>query len=155
MEAIGGKTATLFELCAGLGAEGAAAPSGTVEAVSECAWQLGIAFQILDDVMDLLGPSDVGKVVGKDLLQGVYTLPVIYAVEESPQLRGQLGPGVTSGSLPSVLEAVRAAGGPERALEDAAGYARSARDSASTFVHGEELATFIDEVLLRPLEVLS
>lgn len=155
MNAIGGKTATLFELCAALGAEVSRAEPAVVDTVSESAWNMGLAFQILDDVMDLLAPASAGKLVGKDLLQGVYTLPVIYAVREAPQLKRYLAPGATPASLPSILEAICATDGPTRALEDAAGHAGSARDTALALPGGEDIVEFIDDVLMKPMERLS
>ena len=51
-----------------------------------------MCFQIVDDVLDITADeSRLGKPAGKDILEGVYTLPVIYALRDSPALRELLG----------------------------------------------------------------
>jgi heptaprenyl diphosphate synthase len=78
---IGGKTAALFE-CAAEG--GILASNGTpaqVEALRRFGYDIGLAFQIVDDVLDFTGDeTTLGKPAGHDLREGTITLPVIYAV---------------------------------------------------------------------------
>jgi len=151
-EAIGGKTATVFELSAALGAELASAHSAAVESAAECGWAFGIAFQILDDISDLLeSASTTGKQAGKDLLQGVYTLPVIYALEEAPELETVLAVGASSDSLSVVLHSIRRTNGFARALDSAKVYTDLARSQASTMTHGERLEDLINQALVVPL----
>jgi heptaprenyl diphosphate synthase len=148
-QAIGGKTATLFELSAALGAELASADSTVVEAAGECGWSFGIAFQILDDVNDLLeGAVNTGKQPGKDLLQGVHTLPVIYALEEAPELRDVLAAGVSPESLPIMLNRIRETDGVGRALRSARRHALIARSQAGATPGGDRLEALIDEALV-------
>lgn len=155
-QAIGGKTATLFELSAALGAELASAESAVVETAAECGWSFGIAFQILDDVSDLLeSAATTGKQSGKDLLQGVHTLPVIHALEEAPELQGVLAAGVSPDSLPIVLDGIRRTTGVARALRGARSHADIARAQASTLPEGDRLEVLIDEALTAPLAGLS
>lgn len=151
-QAIGGKTAILFELSAALGAELASAPRAVVETAAECGWSFGIAFQIFDDVSDLLeSAATTGKQPGKDLLQGVNTLPVIYALEEAPELRDALAAGVSPDSLPIVLEGIRRTAGVTRALSGARSHADVARSQAATLPNGDRLEALIDEALAVPL----
>jgi geranylgeranyl pyrophosphate synthase len=155
-QAIGGKTATLFELSAALGAESASATPAAVETAAECGWSFGIAFQILDDVNDLLEDTAItGKAAGKDLLQGVHTLPVIYALEEAPDLQDALAVGVSPDSLPIVLAAIRRTAGVGRALRGARGHAELAKSQASALPGGDRLEALIDESLSAPLARLS
>ncbi|MEU2800534.1 MULTISPECIES: polyprenyl synthetase family protein [unclassified Streptomyces] len=73
-----GKTAALLAMSLGMGAVQAAAPAPYAEALTEYGEQLGIAFQIADDLLDLHAPAEVtGKEQGKDLLAGVPSLPVL------------------------------------------------------------------------------
>jgi heptaprenyl diphosphate synthase len=147
-EAIGGKTAILFELSAALGAELASAESGVVETAAECGWSFGVAFQILDDVGDLIeSAATTGKQPGKDLLQGVHTLPVIYALEEAPGLQDVLAAGVSPDSLPIVLDGIRRTAGVARALRSARSHADIAKSQASTLPDGDRLEALIDEAL--------
>ncbi len=81
-ELIDRKTASLFSACARLGAMSA----GTGEAVeirmADYAWNLGIAFQLVDDILDFTSREKIlGKPVGNDLREGKVTLPLIYALE--------------------------------------------------------------------------
>ncbi|MBI5961515.1 MAG: polyprenyl synthetase family protein, partial [Chloroflexi bacterium] len=70
-EIIALKTAALFVACAELGAVSAGAPQEWVSALSDYAYNLGLAFQITDDLLDLIADSDqIGKNVGIDLAQG-------------------------------------------------------------------------------------
>lgn len=65
------KTASLFRASAALGATYAQAPAEWVQAVENYAFNLGLAFQIIDDVLDLVGdPEQVGKNTGIDVIQG-------------------------------------------------------------------------------------
>lgn len=152
IEAIGGKTAALFELCTTLGAELASADQVTIERAGEYGWTFGIAFQVLDDVSDLLiSGSASGKAVGKDLLQGVYTLPVIYAIEEAPSLRERLTK-LSHDSLPVMLKDIRDTEGPVRAVEYATEQAALAMNAALDLSRGSDLIALVDEILISPLE---
>ncbi len=83
MHIISGKTAKLFEACAKSGAYVAGGGREEVGALGEYAYHLGLAFQIVDDTLDVTGdPHDMGKAVGTDLLEGKPTLPVIYAMQD-------------------------------------------------------------------------
>lgn len=75
---IGLKTASLFEASCRLGALGNAVPPGIPDALGEYGRNLGIAFQIVDDCLDIVGEENViGKSLGTDLTKGKITLPVI------------------------------------------------------------------------------
>jgi geranylgeranyl pyrophosphate synthase len=82
------KTAALFEAACRLGALTAAAGSAALaDALGAFARRIGLAFQLLDDVLDVSGPVErTGKSRGTDLLDGTVTLPLILARERDPQL---------------------------------------------------------------------
>lgn len=80
------KTASLFTTAAESGAILSGAPESFAKAMRDYGYSLGIAFQIVDDILDLEGSvNEIGKPVGNDLRQGVLTLPMILAQERWPE----------------------------------------------------------------------
>ena len=85
-ERIYNKTASLFTTAGESGAVLSGAPEETVQALKSYGYNLGMAFQIVDDILDFDGRrEEVGKPVGSDLAQGTITLPAIVALEMFPQ----------------------------------------------------------------------
>jgi geranylgeranyl pyrophosphate synthase len=81
------KTARLFEAACELGALEAGAGDGRVAALAAFGRRIGLAFQLLDDVLDVSGPAErTGKPRGADLLDGTVTLPLILARDRDPEL---------------------------------------------------------------------
>ena len=74
------KTAALFEACAAIGTSSAGADDETVENAKSFGRNLGIIFQIRDDIFDYYDQSKIGKPTGNDMAEGKLTLPVIYAL---------------------------------------------------------------------------
>ena len=75
------KTAALFETCAAIGAESAGATEEQVEAARLFGKNLGIVFQIRDDIFDYYNSEvEIGKPTGNDFAEGKLTLPIIYAL---------------------------------------------------------------------------
>ncbi len=89
MELVDRKTACLFSVCARLGAVAGGAGAAFQERLGEFAWNLGMAFQLVDDVLDFTSREvTLGKPVGGDLREGKVTLPLVYALEcANPQER--------------------------------------------------------------------
>ncbi|MSQ07525.1 MAG: polyprenyl synthetase family protein [Dehalococcoidia bacterium] len=80
------KTASLFCTAAETGAVLGGAPEPQVKALRDYGYQIGMAFQMVDDLLDVLGdPAELGKPVGSDLRQGVLTLPSILLLERYPE----------------------------------------------------------------------
>ena len=77
------KTAALFESCAGIGAMSAGASPEEVEKAKRFGQNLGIIFQIRDDIFDYYESKEIGKPTGNDMAEGKLTLPVIYALNNS------------------------------------------------------------------------
>jgi len=77
------KTAALFEACASIGAMSAGASAESVRQAGEFGQNLGIMFQIRDDIFDYFDSSAIGKPTGNDMTEGKLTLPVIYALNHS------------------------------------------------------------------------
>ena len=83
MDVIRRKTARLFQAAAQIGAVLADQQAGIVDALSDYGLHLGIAFQLIDDVLDYsASPEDTGKNVGDDLAEGKPTLPLIHALHQ-------------------------------------------------------------------------
>jgi geranylgeranyl pyrophosphate synthase len=81
------KTASLFAAACRLGALAAGRPPAESEALEAFGQDLGVAFQMLDDLLDVIGPAArTGKHRGTDLLDGTVTLPLILAREQDPAL---------------------------------------------------------------------
>jgi len=92
LEMIARKTAALVETCCHLGAYYAGADRETVQRLSAFGRSVGLAFQIVDDLLDLTGSEAVvGKSLGRDLAEGELTLPVLHALRTaSAQQRDRL-----------------------------------------------------------------
>jgi octaprenyl-diphosphate synthase len=85
------KTAYLFSACCEIGAILAGANAEVQAAMRDFGLELGIAFQIADDVLDVTADTKtLGKTAGSDLLEGKLTLPLIYLLRENPDIRASL-----------------------------------------------------------------
>jgi geranylgeranyl pyrophosphate synthase len=132
------KTGKLFEAACLLG-------SGRAE-LGEFARALGIAFQIVDDVLDCTGETvETGKIAGTDLREGIPTLPLVLAAREDEAVRRALA----GGPLEGVLVRVGATGAVDRSREVAREYAEHARACLDGAPCRDELAAIVDAVLER------
>lgn len=85
LERIYNKTASLFTTAGESGALLSGAPEEFAQALKEYGYNIGIAFQIVDDILDFEGnEQEIGKPVGNDLAHGIITLPAIFAMERYP-----------------------------------------------------------------------
>jgi geranylgeranyl pyrophosphate synthase len=112
------KTARLFQAACRLGAlEG----GGPADELGEFGRRIGLAFQLLDDVLDVSGPAErTGKHRGTDLLDGTVTLPLILARERSPELAAlDLRAVRTPEQAEAVCDAIAATGALEQAKGEA------------------------------------
>jgi geranylgeranyl pyrophosphate synthase len=129
------KTAKLFEAACILG--GGSGDFGLA---------LGIAFQIVDDILDCAGITiETGKVAGSDLREGTPTLPLILAAREDAVVRAALAGGELDGALVRVAQT----GAIERSREVALTYARRARACLNGELRRDELETLTDAVVNR------
>ncbi|MBA1189003.1 octaprenyl-diphosphate synthase [Pseudomonas entomophila] len=125
MEVIRGKTAMLFEASTHSAAALAGASAEQCEALRTFGDHLGVAFQLVDDLLDYKGDSDtLGKNVGDDLAEGKPTLPLIYTMREgSPEQAALVRQAIQKGGLED-LERIRAAVEVSGALDYTARLAR-------------------------------
>ncbi len=133
MEVIHNKTAMLFEAASHTGAQLAGASEEQETALRDYGKHLGMAFQLVDDVLDYQGDAEtMGKNVGDDLAEGKTTLPLIYAMANSTdEARQLIRQAIRKGgldNLPKVLDAVRASGAIEYTMDKAKEQARIARE---------------------------
>ena len=108
--------------------------------LAEYAWNLGMAFQLVDDILDFTARETVlGKPVGGDLREGKVTLPLVYALQQcSDDERARIATVLAERSYSTVpfgevLEIVVRRGGIERARERAQAFADKAREIMSEF----------------------
>ena len=86
IQRISNKTAALFILAVESGAVLSEAPEVSIKILNEYGYNLGIAFQIVDDILDFIGTEkEVGKPIGSDLAQGTLTLPSMLLLERYPE----------------------------------------------------------------------
>lgn len=85
VQRIAQKTATLFATATESGSVLSQAPEASIQILIEYGYNLGIAFQIVDDLLDFIGTDEeLGKPTGSDLVQGTVTLPILILVEQYP-----------------------------------------------------------------------
>lgn len=115
------KTAALFEACAGMGAMSTGAGREDIEAARKFGQNLGIIFQIRDDIFDYYDSEAIGKPTGNDMAEGKLTLPVIHALrntgdEEMRALAMKVKEGsVTKGEIDELVAFAKRNGGIEYA----------------------------------------
>jgi heptaprenyl diphosphate synthase len=131
LSSIGGKTASLFSTAARIGGITAGLPRPQVDSLTAYGEHVGMVFQICDDILDVIATDEqLGKPAGNDLVEGTYTLPVLFALDDptvGAELRASLGGPIERGDVERVRKLVRASNGIERAI----GHARSIADAAA------------------------
>ena len=140
MELIHRKTAALFSACARLGAVTGGASEHVETRLGEFAWNLGMAFQLVDDLLDFTSRESVlGKPVGNDLREGKVTLPLIYALSSATkQERAAVDTVLAQASydaipFSAILHIIERNGGIERARERAQQFTEKAREIIAEF----------------------
>jgi heptaprenyl diphosphate synthase len=131
-DSIAGKTAALFATACRVGAIVGDVPRPQVEALTRFGDRYGMAFQVVDDILDLVATTEeLGKPSGNDLVEGVYTLPVLHALaptgDRDPEaLRSLLGKPLDPDAREAARELVLAGDGIATAYEVARSYADEA-----------------------------
>ncbi|MBI4287145.1 MAG: polyprenyl synthetase family protein [Chloroflexi bacterium] len=155
-EWIGSKTASLFRLASESGAVLSQAPPSAVKAMRDYGWNIGLAFQIVDDILDFVGhEAEMGKPVGADLLHGALTLPVILLLEHYPQdtkLRNALDGAEGDAGVRQVTEMVANSKVIDECYSIACGLNARAREAIqpfSTTAAGRSLHDLTEYVLRR------
>jgi heptaprenyl diphosphate synthase len=140
LRVIGGKTASLIASSCRLGALLSGCDREEIEAATTYGWNVGLAFQLSDDLLDIASDhEDSGKTPGTDLVEGVRTLPVLFALEgddaEADELRTLVrkGPELEADEVDRALELLRGSQAMSRARDVAMDYVDTAVNELDVF----------------------
>jgi heptaprenyl diphosphate synthase len=124
LAAIEGKTAALFATSCRVGGIVGGLPRDDIEALTEFGRSYGMAFQVVDDILDVIATDEqLGKPAGHDIAEGIYNLPVLRALAAgTSDLRPLLGRPLAEGELEIARQLVRDSCGVEESLEVARSY---------------------------------
>jgi heptaprenyl diphosphate synthase len=127
LSSISGKTASLYATAARIGGLVAEFPRPVVDALTEYGEAFGMVFQIVDDLLDLMATdAQLGKPAGHDMVEGVYTLPVLRTLQAggvaAVELLALLGKPLDAVEQEKALSIVRSNGGIDATLEVARNY---------------------------------
>ncbi|MCA1899881.1 MAG: polyprenyl synthetase family protein [Chloroflexi bacterium] len=125
------KTASLFEMTSRAAAMVSPVGEDAIEAMRDFGYQIGMAFQIVDDILDFTGEqAAVGKPLGSDLLSGLVTLPAIYYAESNPGDPDVLslpnGGWTNAENMSRLLENIRASDSSRQAMREAENHVKRA-----------------------------
>ena len=133
LEIIARKTASLFAAGTRIAGHLAGLPEDRVEDMYRCGREIGLAFQMIDDVLDIEGdPNKTGKRVGTDLLDGNPSLPVVWGLHLPSVRRAFVEEGIPSSLVDEAIGEIREAGIPARVRELAVGHAKKAAEVLET-----------------------
>ena len=139
------KTAALFESCSAVGALSVGATPEQVEQAKKFGQNIGIIFQIRDDIFDYYDSKEIGKPTGNDMAEGKLTLPVIYALNKYPlESMLTLAKKVKSGTVNTdeiavLVEFTKTSGGIEYAEQRMNYFADEARKYIDAYVTDDSL----------------
>lgn len=155
LEIIARKTASLFSQGARVAAHLAGMDDRGAEAMGLCGFNIGMAFQVIDDILDVEGDARTGKPVGIDLRDGNPSLPLVLAVAQDAEVRRVfMSPAATDSELDAALQRVRGLdvlSVVRRLAEDYTDRARHLLDDLPFSSYRQALADIIAEVEERRL----
>ncbi len=143
------KTASMFELAAIAPIYLSEFDESYLTALQQYGYEIGMAFQIVDDVLDFMSaPEDVGKPVANDLRQGLITLPAINYFESKPdELDVQAvlqGKRLSESGMGNLIESIRGSGAVRQALEEAKEFVQRGLSALEIMPPGPELQALAD-----------
>ena len=144
---IGGKTASLFSTACEGGAVVSKAPEEWIAALRDYGYNFGMAFQVVDDILDFTGDeAEMGKPVGSDLMQGTLTLPSLLLMERfpanNPVQKYFAKPGKER--LAQAVEMIRDLGIAEESYEMARDFCKRANEAISVLPEGADRQTLTE-----------
>jgi len=152
----GGKTASLIGCACALGALSAGASTSVVQAMERFGFQLGVAFQVVDDMMGVWGNAALaGKSVGNDLARRKSTFPVVVAMNSQSAAAAELAElyrstaPMTAADIARATELVEAAGGRRIAQQCANESITAAMEALPDFLHSTELIALAQFIVDR------
>jgi heptaprenyl diphosphate synthase len=135
-QAISGKTASLMSTSCRIGALTGGLPVDQVDGLTDFGRSFGMIFQVRDDILDVIGSeAELGKPAGQDLAEGIYTLPVILALEDpdvGPELKPMLGQPLDQTERDQARAIVASCGAITTSVEVARQYAVDAAAAAAS-----------------------
>lgn len=148
------KTASLFEAAAASAAYLSPVGDDIIDIVRRFGYEIGMAFQIVDDVLDFTGDQDeIGKPIGSDLRQGLITLPALYYYEENKHNEDIMslinGNGLNNSLLENLIGAIRESDAIEKSMREAEDFIKRSEKSLAALPDGVErhalkdLATYV------------
>jgi geranylgeranyl pyrophosphate synthase len=147
---ISGKTASLFAAACEGGAAVTDAAEDRVQALRQYGHSLGMAFQIVDDILDFMGDEDVmGKPVGSDLMQGTLTLPSLLLMDRYPQdnpVRKLFSQRRRQEHLNEAVEMIRSSDIPQESYAMAGAFGKRAEEALASLPDNEARDTLRDIV---------
>lgn len=155
LQTIAGKTAALFALALHIGASETGCSALNTQALRRTGYNLGMAFQIIDDILDYESSlEELKKPVGNDIREGLCTLPLIYALQEdSAHIRPLLSEiRAAPESVESILSRVMKTNAIDHARADAAHYTRLAHTEIARLPEGaprRDLEHIVNSLLVR------
>jgi len=150
---ISDKTASLITACCELGASSTSKDMNEIQQLSEFGENIGIAFQLRDDVLDYIGKKKImGKSSGSDLKEKKFTLPLIHALrsstkKEAKEIINIVKNGSYSKSRPRVMDFINEYNGIEYTINKTSDYCRAAKSKINGFMPSETkeaLLSFVD-----------
>jgi heptaprenyl diphosphate synthase len=147
--AIEGKTASLYATACRIGAIVGGLPRDQVDALTDYGLSFGMAFQLVDDVLDLVATEEeLGKPAAHDLTEGIYNLPVLRALQTdvAEELTGLLGSPITGAEQERARALVQASGGIEATMAEAERFSRRAQDALAQVAESPARAALHDGV---------
>jgi heptaprenyl diphosphate synthase len=144
---ISAKTACLFSTATESGAILSDAPESSVQALKDYGYYFGMAFQVIDDVLDFVGTeTELGKPVGSDLIEGAVTLPSIIFAEtaEGRKLIASVIEKKDVESVPAITEKIRKSEAIDECMKIAADFSSKARKSLESLPKNEASKAFFD-----------
>jgi geranylgeranyl pyrophosphate synthase len=150
LQRISGKTASLFAAACEGGAVVTDAEEDRIQALRDYGHNLGMAFQMVDDILDFMGDEDeMGKPVGSDLMQGTLTLPSLLLMERYPHdnpVRKLFSQPKRQGHLSEAVEMIRSSDIPQESYSMAATFGRRAEEALASLPHNGARRTLRDIV---------
>jgi len=149
------KTASLFAAGGKVAADLAGATAAVGDAMSRLGNAVGLAFQMVDDLLDVLGPEEkIGKPVGSDIRAGIPSLPMVLAAQHNPDLRAMFGNGaahddVVFNRMLELLREPHILAGARMMAAEQVGRARELLTSLPPSIYRDRLSALIDEQVRR------
>jgi heptaprenyl diphosphate synthase len=156
LASIKGKTADLFGVACALGTVESSMLDSDVQKFKLYGENVGMAFQVADDILDLYGePEEAGKPVRNDLAEGIYTLPVLEAFQRQPELRDSIPPIITTAYIDFLRIRIVECGALDMAIESVENYANLALSMLPELDYKTPESEILENIPKRIIDVVS